>query len=347
MAYRQKADSLLKRAEKLIESRTLQQHLDNEKNRMKNGDERIAIVVGAGGSKPYGYPTGDELVNLIREKLNDDTFCKKINKFYDDELIRSFGTKLRTETILNIDKFLRNNTEDIQNIGRFMISYILTNVIPTVDKNNDWYAEVADLLVKNVNSVEEIYSKDLYFITFNYDHVIEWRMNEVLRQMTRFDFGDKLHEWLRTRVIHLYGELSNFDMRNSTIIQVSDSDVVDFSYKKQHNLKTIYQHKSEQNEKKIKELPIRSYISNIDKLYIVGFGFDSDNSELIGLTKISEREKFKPLQINCFDYKGMCKSAFNAYKKIWNKSELVEFDINYSRNDNISKTFKHEFISQV
>ena len=75
--------------------------------------EKTVYILGAGASKPYGYPTGKELTNYIRNKLiNDiikDTEIPQHSLYITkiEEIINKFSKS----TNKSIDLFLTRNPE--------------------------------------------------------------------------------------------------------------------------------------------------------------------------------------------------------------------------------------------
>ena len=101
---------------------------------LEGGVQMIKIptvfVLGAGASKPYGYPTGIELRNKIihrfHERLNNFSFSgKELSEANRRNLIhksQDLTVRFERSGIYSIDKFLSLNT-NLSNIGRMAIAH--------------------------------------------------------------------------------------------------------------------------------------------------------------------------------------------------------------------------------
>src|SRR5687767_8080552 len=104
------------------------------------------FVLGAGASRPYGFPLGIDLVDQICSEIlgtsDDSGVLVRLQELgHPIKEIRAFGTDLRGTRPYSIDTFLETRQEFL-NVGKAMIADVLLraegNARP-VDWRVDWY----------------------------------------------------------------------------------------------------------------------------------------------------------------------------------------------------------------
>jgi len=175
--------------------------------------KKDVFILGAGASKPYGFPTGRELNNKIITNFFHSIYKWGQNKYhrYNDEKekefindiknnvtftdIQPFYLKLFKIAISFIDKFsaVKDGTSidkyischpDIEFIGKMAISCVILESQRDYLKRNfkddsdiDWYPELFKILTSKIYSdknFDEYFKNDIGFITFNYDTSFEY-----------------------------------------------------------------------------------------------------------------------------------------------------------------------------
>lgn len=100
--------------------------------------KKTVLVLGAGASWHYNYPTGEELLEEIisncelflkiitddADSVFDNPLIKEINTLGNQSSINKFLNKIKVQHPLNIDSFLRLNKNE-QDFGKFIITYSL------------------------------------------------------------------------------------------------------------------------------------------------------------------------------------------------------------------------------
>jgi len=136
------------------------------------------LILGAGTSVPYGYPSGRGLVDDLK---GDNPKRKEILiqlQFQKPE-IDEFTAVLRKAEPPSIDHFLENNPR-FTDLGKACIAYEILKrenenrlYHPKVDKEGSirsWYRDLADRIA---DSADEIAFNNLSIVTFNYDRSLE------------------------------------------------------------------------------------------------------------------------------------------------------------------------------
>lgn len=293
------------------------------------------LILGAGASVPYGYPTGEvlrssiielataigvrpkagttsvngkyvntDLVSSARELFGDKaTFPDK--ELYDNkELHKEFVTAFSGDkSSSTIDRFLYDHS-DFAEIGRYYAvlallicqyhAQVAQKSLPyprIVDasnesKNDDWYASLVGRLRPGCDSKDALESNNnLQILTFNYDRSLDLYLEHHLANTQRHKGAD----WTKVvQIEHLYGELPAAPMDTNSI-----------------NLKGLPLH-AWNNRSKIRLIgerteagrsKLHSHMINAKRIVFIGFGFDEDNIELLGLPDV-----LKEQTINCHNY---------------------------------------------
>jgi len=170
------------------------------------------LILGAGASADYGFPTGRKLLLDICEDAigpNGKLFfflTGYLNVYPGD--IEKFRQALRNSSAPSVDLFLEQRPE-FEKIGKLAIAVTL---IPLEDyeafvpnKKPRWYETLFHLMVEG-GTFEE---NKLSVITFNYDRSLEAFFFQALQNL----FGlnpDQAEDRLRKiQILHLYGDLGD------------------------------------------------------------------------------------------------------------------------------------------
>jgi len=234
------------------------------------------LVLGAGASKPYGYPTGRELVKLIEKNLDPTSKAYKdlINLGYDEVEIEFFKTQLLNSRSYTIDAFLEGRKDEFGEIGKLAIAQVLINKesedVYSCDENFDWYGYLINSL-RTPNPGEFLENK-LSIITFNYDRSLEQYLIKSLGAMYS---GDSAELIKTIPIIHMYGKLDHLPKegkltgKNREYGFIPSGSELLMSSK---NIKLIHESEIKGQYSKAKKC-----LRNANKLYFLGFGYDLTN----------------------------------------------------------------------
>jgi|GEM_PF-772857 len=144
--------------------------------------KNTVFVLGAGASHPYGYPTGEQLLNQISSLGLNDQFLEFLEKTTSPNEIwkdghdqrtkfKKFVNELEGSGLLSVDRFMVVKPEYSQ-VCKYAISYILLNAENVnkfnVAKAGDWYRYLYNNFL-NDEKLEEVLENKVSFVTFNYD----------------------------------------------------------------------------------------------------------------------------------------------------------------------------------
>ena len=185
------------------------------------------FIVGAGGSKPYGFPLGSELTSEIRElRVQSDIFQALRTPRLDERGIPSIPPiatleglngmldDLRDHPAESIDAFLESRQEDdvIGRIGKALIAAVMGRTSLAVRKHQpkpdeDWVRYITNAMCQGAATWRDFTKNRVTFVTFNFDQVIEERLTKALRSHYRAADEQLREMLLSVPVHHVHGVL--------------------------------------------------------------------------------------------------------------------------------------------
>lgn len=171
---------------------------------------RTTLILGAGSSKPYGFPSGRELRDQICSGLADETspaFVQLINNFAGPATIRKFREAFERSQMYSIDAFLARRSE-FTDVGKAVIASFLmrneemNNLSST--KDDHWYQYLWNQLAESWDSLRQEF---LAIVTFNYDRSLEYFLLEAMQSSFGKSESDCVNQLLQIPIFHVYGSL--------------------------------------------------------------------------------------------------------------------------------------------
>lgn len=259
--------------------------------------ENTVLILGAGASKPYGFPTARELrkdiifntIPLLKNyadkngksaDFDDHPYVKKVKEFI--EIFKNSSTS-------SIDLFLSRN-KDYYNIGKEIITLLLSNYeieskfreeIKNIE--NDWYFYFYETLTKDIIKSEEVSrlnENKISIITFNYDRSFEHFLYESLLNSFRSKSEEIQAFMMSFKIIHVYGKLAPLPWESNDRSEKYASNYLrDYYAEYSKNLQIIYE------DRKTKTEEIIEIITNSKKIFFLGFGYAEENLAAIGFNQ--------------------------------------------------------------
>jgi hypothetical protein len=272
-------------------------------------DKKTVLVLGAGASKPYGYPLGSELRAMLTDQslfataAGTGLITNQDAQEFCGEFLTS-GTKSIDSFLSRRGKHLLPSGKSIEHVGKIGISLALRQKKSldalfqsaqidegnrTFDVEDNWYEYLWDVLIKGIfqTSLEKFSEHKLTIVSFNYDLSLEHYLFTAMHKSFGMTEAETARHLSSIKFIHLYGQLAgdpfstsfNYDfqfnrdqalvMQDVASIQVIDDDRNDGS--------------------KPFDLAYRA-LENAERICFLGFGYDPTNVERLGLPKlITER----------------------------------------------------------
>lgn len=232
------------------------------------------LILGAGASSMYNFPTGAQLRNQILGSLRN-LRAESIQKYsymgFDKKEVDSFVNAFSQSGVASIDAFLEHRREFI-NIGKTVIAETLIpyeNESTLFGQSTDWYGYLLDRMNA---TVEDFATNKLTVLTFNYDRSLEWYFFKALQ--ARFGIGrvDAAKMMTSIPIIHLYGSLGGLPWEDTDRPYTPSNERQDI-YAARDNIKII--HEDIENDKEFTRG--LNALSGAKRIVFLGFGYNRVN----------------------------------------------------------------------
>lgn len=252
------------------------------------------LVLGAGASRPYGFPTGREL----RIELCDPGTLIGLRDTYSEHDIKVFCDTFRRSQMLSIDAFLARRGNDhvfgvgsptFAEIGKVAIAYLLMQR----EKSDELFRERPDhwyqyLWSRMSDSLDSFASNKIRIVTFNYDWSLEAYLLEALGNTFGVD-SDKAAELLESvEILHVYGQpgrlgkqsMSSPDRRPYSSDNISARALNTAAL----GIRVIDEHRDDNDEVFARAY---RYLTASKRICFIGFGFDETNVRRLQLARLT------------------------------------------------------------
>ncbi len=339
--------------------------------------ENTVFILGAGASWHYGYPTGEELVKKVIKKAQEyadalapnvthsyrkeygdysvKIYDKEIPKFQhnkDRDVIRNncylLANRLRAANTLVIDDFLSRQNVAIQEIGKFLIAWVILECesfylqklreeqeidlnpnriieLKPFNSHDDWCRFLLHEIIygcekssdgSGVSGGKTLVDNQVRFITFNYDVSLEQMLFKGLMAHTDYFTSDEINQFFsHDRLIHMYGAVREKPVDDFVPIST------DWANKKDPEFERIYQ--ASRQIKTIEGIDkqddaifkmAQKAVEKADRIIILGFGFDRRNCERLGLSGFHDAKYSRHISFtNRYDTDKINKTVNNVF----------------------------------
>lgn len=262
-------------------------------------NRRTVLVLGAGASMPYGFPSGAGLREIICGEGNNSQAVQRglIAAGYDEDHLRLFITALRNSGRQSVDAFLEHR-RDFLGIGKAAIAVALIpyevprDLQVDVGLHGRWYAHLFDQLEA---SPDQWRRNALTIVTYNYDRSLEfflWKALENSFGMTPEDAGELLEA---IPILHLHGCLAPLGPNLLTERPYSPEVRSGSVRTAAESIKVI----GEATPTDAVFAQARGALSAAERVYFLGFGYHPTNLGRLG------RDLFRHTQTICGTCVGM------------------------------------------
>ena len=179
------------------------------------------FVVGAGASKDYGLPTSVEL-RQEAHKLNPDYGDSSVflcDGLCTQQQLNNVLNDLRSQGTSSIDEFLfaRQDDEITMKVGRALIAVLLGSRSRKVRSPDslgagppDWLGYIIDKMQSGARDCQAFFqgNDEVRFVTFNFDSIIEDRLEKAIRNLYRGAPEERLQNavnLIHGQIIHVHG----------------------------------------------------------------------------------------------------------------------------------------------
>jgi len=252
-------------------------------------EKPTVLILGAGASMPYDFPSGQQLMQKIIGEINPDSpgdLYRVLLRFdFKPDEIDTFYFCLSRSQKFSVDEFLEHRTE-FERIGKISITLKLVTYEdgnklfhPTNDKN--WYR----YLWNKISDVpfEEFGNNQLSIITFNYDRSIEHYLLNTMQYLYRKHEKECAKKLIEIPIIHVHGRLGALPCQDKNGRQYHPSIVPDEVEGISKQIKVITEHKKPSKEFE----EAHKILSSSQKICFLGFGYNPVNIRRLKIKEIS------------------------------------------------------------
>ncbi len=257
-------------------------------------DQETVIVLGAGASAPFGFPTGPRLVqDILENHVELQELLKPYPEFENfpthrtDHDVQKFMVALRSSEFDSIDAFIQARPE-FREIGRIAISMILckreSDSISTGKlfgrQDGHWYREFLNKLFGP--SIKQFEKNRLSILTFNYDRTFEFYLHETIQH--RYGIDDNMATDLMKHIpiYHIHGRLGYlewqdpFDDQN----QKTERSMTCISPRDIKNAANSIEIVDEVSQKSREVVLAQDALRRAQHIFFIGFGYRNENKWL-------------------------------------------------------------------
>jgi len=251
------------------------------------------IILGAGTSIPYGYPSGTGLVKDVVQNIESLDWITIIDAL---GINRSGLNLLRSELLLSqtpsMDAFLKHRPELLE-AGKVAIALsLLSRENPEVFNDLEVSDEgIYPYLFNSLTASWEVFNQNkLTIITFNYDRSLEYFLFSALKHLFNKSDSDIEKAVLCLPIIHVHGTIGPLPWQapdgtdycplfGAGIPAIEMGRRIKVASK---NIAIVFQ-----AQPKSKEFTFAcECLKEAKKIYFLGFGYNSDNLEMLGLSQL-------------------------------------------------------------
>lgn len=278
--------------------------------------DKTVLILGAGASRPYGYPLMDDLRDDIIDNF-EEHYVQYIRK-HEEESVGRPADSSTTNDITNIagdrarafikkfdgsklmiDEFLaEDDNKDFRRIGKFAIVCSIVafenesfNDRKKLKQEGDWYRSFYRQLFNALKPGQrhQLWDHKFSVVTFNYDRSFEYYIWDSLVNAFRGHTKSIEEKLNNIDIVHVYGQLLKLPWQHN---KPWEKDPGYYDYKKIDSYDEIERcaknidimHSSRKNSKRV--IKARDLISKAKKLIFLGFGFDNFNMTTLGFPPI-------------------------------------------------------------
>jgi hypothetical protein len=263
------------------------------------------FILGAGASKPYGFPLGLEL----REIICDLTYNRAAHyewvrnltthsNFTNDQ-IEEFRSVFTGSQTASIDSFLSRHSVQYGAIGKAIIASIIigfekSQLFASHNISDNWYFNLWNTMQSGAHAIDDLSQNNVKFITFNYDRTLEFFLYTACKNTFAIEPDIALSAIKKFPILHLYGSLGNFNFVDQDNAREFSAELSPIKLAlASAALKVI----PEARDDDIQFKQARNWLREAESICFLGFGFDPINCKRLNLFNILEAKIEQGLSI--------------------------------------------------
>jgi len=280
--------------------------------------EETVLVLGAGASMPFGFPSGRDLISKICEFFKKEINSRKLilrnssSNPFTVERTESFVSQLSRTPNVSIDEFLRDRP-DFWEIGKIGIAAVLLgcedpDIAASVEDN--WYGLLFRELRKGASTFKDVLENKLSIITYNYDRLFEYLLSTYLRDSYNLTDSDSSlifsPESSKIQIIHLHGKIGEYEYQTRYVYYPRYDMKLDSNKILRASSQIKIVHEDIENDRCFNQAHIA--LDYAKRIYFLGFGFDNKNLERLLPDSIRDIGKSSKVRGTAYRLDTMTKS---------------------------------------
>lgn len=244
---------------------------------------KILIILGAGGSRPYMFPTASELAEMIIGRtmpmaFSDPSFVsvpgyysfaafveKTIERYFPQSDILEFKEAFFSSQVYSIDRFVFFRPK-YEAIAKHFIALILLHCERRSHLNGDWYQKFWN---ETVLKAESDTSRKIEIISFNYDRSLEHYLKRAAKACS-----DNWEDFFqRVKITNVYGNLG--PLEGASCVEYGNVGLLERAATSIH----LIPPRAKTSEE------IQHSVSLSKSITFLGFGFDELNLKVLGINR--------------------------------------------------------------
>jgi hypothetical protein len=253
---------------------------------------RTVLILGAGASVDYGFPTGRKLLlDICRNTNKDKSLFHFLNRTmgFEAEKIQQFQEALLNSQAPSVDLFLENRREFEElgkaAMGASLISYESFDAFNR-EKRDGWYEFLFSLMIEGGRFEDN----PLSVITFNYDRSLEAFFFFALCNLYGLDPARAEETVAKILVIHIYGSLGTHLYEPVTEPGRGYTPKLTPESVREAASRIRIMHEVDEGEADV----VAERLFQAEEVIFLGFGFHAENIRRLRLQEVAEgRERAK------------------------------------------------------
>jgi hypothetical protein len=165
------------------------------------------LILGAGASVPFGFPSGrklrDEVCTALYRAPRNDFRSILMDCGYNSQHIYDFGKDLHLSMQPSVDAFLEKRLEYVE-VGKTAMACALIPCERPYRLLQDWYEYLFNQMG---DTLEDFRNSQLSVITFNYDRSLEHFLFVALKHSYGLSDEECCEQLKAVSIVHVYGTL--------------------------------------------------------------------------------------------------------------------------------------------
>jgi len=242
------------------------------------------LILGAGASMPYGFPSGgalrDSLCGLFQDSVRRSIFESLGFSQHD---LKVFCVNFRESGIPSIDEFLYYRGQDFGELGKYAIAAEIISlerpggVFLSSKEQGNWY----EFLWTSLRGTWDDFAENkLRIVTFNYDRSLEYYLARALSVTFKRTLESCIEHLRHLKITHVYGQVGLLGEQNPVAGRRSYSTSLDSETLRIATKIRLMQERQELTET---SQQIEDTMRWAEKVCFLGFAYDRRNLEQLAL----------------------------------------------------------------